>query len=79
MVAANLGVAMMPLLSVPPGPHRTFRIAPLAISITRDMCLITLKSRRLSANARQLAELIAEGLKVSLGGQRRGGVSRLVP
>lgn len=67
MVGANLGVAMMPLLSVPPRPHRDFRIAMLASSMHRDMCLITLKARKPSAQARAVADRIIRALKSPLG------------
>lgn len=68
MVAAGIGVAMMPLLSVPALPHRDFKIAGLAdASLSRDMCLITFKARKLSAPARKLADLFIHTLKNTLG------------
>lgn len=66
MVGANLGVAMMPLLSVPPRPYRDFKIALLASSMHRDMCLITLKARKPTAPARAVAELVIRALKSPL-------------
>jgi DNA-binding transcriptional LysR family regulator len=64
MVAADVGVAMMPLLSVPPKPYKGFKTAPLTPgSMYREMCMITLKSRKLSLQARKLADLLSLALK----------------
>lgn len=64
LVAEGAGVAMMPVLSLPPPRQRGFRTAPIrGVSLSREMCLITLKSRRLSPAARRLCEAIVQHLK----------------
>lgn len=67
LVAAGMGVAMMPLLSLPPSGQRNFKVATLESAMYREMCLITLKSRKQATAARQLAEQIVVALREALG------------
>ena len=70
LVAAGMGVSMMPLLSLPPREQRNFKVAALSEKgMHREMCLITLKSRKQSPAARQLAERIVQALRETLGEQ----------
>ena len=62
-----MGVAMMPLLSLPPREQRNFRVATLKEAMHREMCLIALKFRKQSPAARQLAESIVQALRDTLG------------
>jgi DNA-binding transcriptional LysR family regulator len=67
MVASEAGVAMMPLMSVPPAPHTGFKIVALnASAMHREMCLITLKVRKPAPQARRLAEMFIAALKSNL-------------
>ncbi len=64
LVAAGMGVGMMPLLSLPPTPHTLFKVAALAdATMYREMCLITLKARKQSPMARKLADRIISALR----------------
>lgn len=64
LVSAGMGVGMMPLLSLPPPPHRLFKVVPLAdAAMYREMCLITLKARKQSPMARRLAERLVGALR----------------
>jgi DNA-binding transcriptional LysR family regulator len=64
LVAAGMGVAMMPLLSLPPTPHTFFKAAVLTdATMFREMCLITVKARKQSPAARKLAQRIVSALR----------------
>jgi DNA-binding transcriptional LysR family regulator len=69
MVEAGLGVTILPLMSVPEGKDRKFKVARLrAPVITREVCLVTLKGKTLSPAAARCADLVVESLR----GQMRG-------
>lgn len=63
MVAAGLGITILPRISVPKGggPYRIARLT--SPSITRQVSLITLRGRNLSPSARCCADLIRARLK----------------
>lgn len=64
MVAAGLGVTILPAMSVPEGGPQGFQVARLrAPVIIREICIITLKGKTLSPAAARCAELIVQGLK----------------
>ena len=68
LVEAGMGVAMMPLLSLPAPRQRRFRTAELrGAPLARDICLITWKSRKIAPGAQHLAEQIVQALKQALG------------
>jgi DNA-binding transcriptional LysR family regulator len=62
MVEAGLGVAIMPILSVPRDAHR-YRILHLVEpTADQEVCLVTARGTRLSAPAKACSELIATRL-----------------
>lgn len=67
LVEAKMGVAMMPMLSLPPPKSWRFKVAQIeGPRLVREMCLITLRSRKLSPAARRLADRLVQALKDSL-------------
>jgi len=64
MVAAGLGVTILPNMSVSDETRRKLKVAQLrAPTIVREVCLITLKGKTLSPAASRCAALIAERLQ----------------
>jgi DNA-binding transcriptional LysR family regulator len=64
LVEAGLGVTVLPLMSVPPGKRGNYQVAQLREpTITREICLVTLKGKTLSPAASRCVELIVRGLK----------------
>lgn len=74
MVEAGLGVAITPLLSVPPARNRRYRILRLREpTVEQEICLVTSRGKRLSPPAVKCGELIAARLRKF--GQPSGGLS----
>lgn len=72
MVSAGLGVTILPLMSVPDDNASSYQVAKLrAPVITREICIITLKGRRLSSPAAHCADMIARALRMQIGSQLR--------
>ena len=64
MVEAGLGVAITPLLSVPPAKYRRYKALRLREpSVEQEICLVTARGKRLSAPAIKCSELIAARLR----------------
>jgi LysR family transcriptional regulator, carnitine catabolism transcriptional activator len=64
MVAAGLGVAVLPMICVPAGPQRGYRVVPLRPrGLAREICIITVRGKMLSPAAAECARLIAGTLK----------------
>ncbi|QHE83406.1 LysR family transcriptional regulator [Hydrogenophaga sp. BPS33] len=77
LIEAGLGVTLLPFMSVPPDRKGQYHVAVLKDpAITREICLITLKGKKLSPAASTCAEMIASELqsqfKQSSQLQRRG-------
>jgi LysR family transcriptional regulator, carnitine catabolism transcriptional activator len=65
LVAAGLGVTVLPQMSVPPEKSSAYQVAQLRDpEITREICLVTLKGKTLSPAARACADLIAKHLRL---------------
>lgn len=70
MVSAGLGVTILPLMSVPEDNASSYQVAKLrAPVITRDICIITLRGRKLSPPAARCADLVAHALRQQIGGR----------
>lgn len=64
LVEAGLGVTLLPLMCVPPDLRGNYQVAVLSEpTITREICLVTLKGKTLSPAASICAEMIAKELK----------------
>lgn len=64
LVKAGLGIAILPLMSVPPKRSDNFQVALLREpSITREICLVSLKGKTLSPAATRCAEMIIQELQ----------------
>lgn len=67
MVAAGLGVAVLPAICIPSGAQRRYQVVPLRPrGLARQICIVALRARALSPAAAECARTIAELL-------RRGG------
>ena len=63
MVAAGLGVAVLPKICVPSGPQRGYQVVPLRPrGLARQICIITLRGKMLSPAAAECARVIAQTL-----------------
>ncbi|MDB5953524.1 LysR family transcriptional regulator [Ramlibacter sp.] len=64
MVAAGLGVAVLPMICVPSGPQRGYQVVPLRPrGLARQICIVTLRSKMLSPAAAECARVIAQTLQ----------------
>jgi LysR family transcriptional regulator, carnitine catabolism transcriptional activator len=64
LVEAGLGVTVLPLMSVPPKRSGNYQVAIMREpSITREICLVTLKGKTLSPAAASCAEMIKRELQ----------------
>lgn len=74
MVEAGLGIAVSPGVSVPTSRQNSgYQVVPVAApSITREICLVTLRNKVLSPPARACADLIRKMLRDASGGTPRG-------
>ena len=71
MVAAGLGVAVLPMTCVPGGPQRGYQVVPLRPrGPVREICIITLRGKVLSPAAAECARIIAGTLREH---RQRGG------
>jgi LysR family transcriptional regulator, carnitine catabolism transcriptional activator len=68
MVSAGLGVALLPSICIPDGARRAYKVVPLrAKKVRREICIVTLRGKILSAAAAQFAAMAAEMLQASAG------------
>lgn len=64
LVAAGLGVALLPRLCVPAGRQRRCTIVPLAApGIEREICIVTLRGKTPTPAAQRFAEMISAALR----------------
>jgi DNA-binding transcriptional LysR family regulator len=64
MVAAGLGVALLPSTCIPGEPSRAVRVVPLrAPRLVREICIVTLKGKTPSPAAVRCAEMITATLR----------------
>lgn len=64
MVAAGLGVTVLPTICVPPGPNGAYQVVPLRPRIpSRKICVVTLRGRALGGAAQVCARLIVDALR----------------
>lgn len=64
LVSAGLGITLLPRLSVPAGRQRRCKIIELVKpGIQREICVITLREKKLRSAAAQLAEMISQALQ----------------
>jgi DNA-binding transcriptional LysR family regulator len=77
LVAAGLGVAIMPNLGVPPSKGKKFRTARLIEpSANQEICIVTARGKRLSAPAQACKELIIRRAQKN---KDHNGLSNLTP
>ena len=68
MVSAGLGVALLPSICLPEGVRRGYQVVPLrANKLRREICVVTLRGRMLSAAAAQFAATAADMLQAAAG------------
>ncbi|HMN81398.1 MAG TPA: LysR family transcriptional regulator [Burkholderiaceae bacterium] len=71
LVEAGLGVTVLPLMSVPQRAGGRYTVARLTDpTITREICVVTLKGKTLSPPAARCADMIVQGLRGQLRQQR---------
>lgn len=79
LVEAGLGITLLPLMSVPPDRSGKYHVAVLEEpSITRDICLVTLKGKTLSPAAATCARMITSELQTQFKQSARPGRRRPV-
>jgi LysR family transcriptional regulator, carnitine catabolism transcriptional activator len=60
MVAAGLGVTVLPMICLPRGPQRGYQVVPLRPrGLARDICIVTLRGKTLSPASAECAGVIA--------------------
>lgn len=66
MVAAGLGVALLPAICIPVGPQRGYQVVPLRPrGLAREICIVTLRGKALTPAAAECAQMIAGMLQKS--------------
>ena len=64
MVAAGLGVALLPSACIPVEPSRAYRVVPLRTPrLVREICIVRLKGKALSPAAVRCAEMVTATLR----------------
>jgi DNA-binding transcriptional LysR family regulator len=71
MVAAGLGVTVLPSICLPPQRTRAYTVVPLhGVTHSREICIVTLRGRSLSGAAAACSALLVDALR------KRSGVTR---
>ncbi len=77
MVAAGLGVTVLPTICLPTGTRHAYQIVPLRPSgLERHICIVTLRGKTLSAAAAQCARMIASALQKAASTSSRAARSK---